>query len=84
MQIEPQGVEGVVHGRTIELDHELGLPAGHRVAVIVRALEHGPPQSAEDAIRRSAGGWNDDPEGLTDYLVWNRRQRKADRPEVQP
>ena len=31
-------------------------------------------------LRRSAGGWaNDDPEGLEEYLKWNRAQRKLSR-----
>ncbi len=35
-------------------------------------------------VRRSAGGWADDPEGLDKYLEWNRQQRKIGRPELDP
>ena len=44
-------IRGVVHGKTIELQEELGLPDGESVAVIVRRVL---PQG--EGIRRSAGG----------------------------
>ena len=31
-------VTGVIHGKTIELDQETGLPEGQRIAVDVRVL----------------------------------------------
>ena len=35
-------------------------------------------------LRQSFGAWEDDPEGLEEYLEWNRRQRKQNRPEINP
>lgn len=29
-----------------------------------------------EGLRRSLGGWADDPEGLDEFLEWNRQQRK--------
>jgi hypothetical protein len=70
-------LKGIVHGRTIELEQEPGLPDGQQVSVVVQPLE--PPEKQlppGEGIRRSAGGWADDPQGLDEYLEWNRRQRK--------
>src|SRR4051812_36907991 len=36
-------LHGVIHGKTIELEHEPGLPEGQRVAVEVHALDEPPP-----------------------------------------
>ena len=39
--------------------------------------------AAFEALKRAAGGWeNDDPEGLEKYLEWNRQQRKINRREI--
>ncbi len=35
-------VKGVIHEKTIELEHETGLPEGQRIAVEVRALDEPP------------------------------------------
>jgi hypothetical protein len=77
----PTTLKGVVHGNTIAFDGELGLPDGKQVIVIVQAAEASrlPPG---EGIRRSAGGWSDDVEGLEEYLEWNRRQRLQSRPEL--
>ena len=77
--------KGVVHGKTIELDEEPGLPDGQPVTVAIQAI---PPRSEQlapgEGIRLSAGAWADDPEGLDEYLKWNREQRKISRPEIDP
>jgi hypothetical protein len=76
-------LKGVVHGRTIELEQEPGLPDGQAVAVVLQPIQGGetrlPPG---EGIRRSAGGWADDAEALDEYLEWNRRQRKLGRREI--
>jgi len=36
-------IHGVIHGKTIELDREPGLPEGQRIAVEVRPLDEPPP-----------------------------------------
>lgn len=47
-------VHGVVHGRTIEVEEDLGVAEGQRVELQIRIVA----QRAEwgDCIRRSAGG----------------------------
>jgi hypothetical protein len=76
-------LRGIVHGKTIELEREPGLPDGQTVSVVVQPLEaHESPLPPGEGIRRSAGGWDDDPEGLDAYLEWNRRSRKRGRPEI--
>jgi hypothetical protein len=80
----PKTMSGTVHGKTIELEHELGLPDGQRVTVTV---EPTPPHESGaenplEALKRAAGGWSDDPEGLDRFLEWNRQQRKINRREL--
>ena len=53
-------VHGVVHGRTIELDEDLGLSEGQEVEVQVKLVTKNGTWG--EGIRRSAGGWNDHPE----------------------
>src|ERR1700676_5611098 len=73
-------MKGVVHGRTIELETEPGLPDGQAVSVTVEPVVPKDSQAALEALKRAAGGWaNDDPEGLEKYLEWNRQQRKVHR-----
>jgi hypothetical protein len=78
-------MKGIVHGKTIELQEEPGLPDGQEVSVTVEPLS--PVQSpnspaALESLRRAAGAWTDDPEELDRYLEWNRQQRKGSRPEI--
>ncbi len=72
--------KGTVHGKSIELEREPGLPDGQQVTVILQPLQATeqrlPPG---EGIRRSAGAWADDPEGLDEYMNWNRQQRKVSR-----
>ncbi|HEV3204979.1 MAG TPA: hypothetical protein VGY77_11375 [Gemmataceae bacterium] len=60
-------LKGIIHGKTIELEQEPGLPDGQTVAVTVQPLQDKrlPPG---EGIRRSAGAWADDPKGLEEYL----------------
>ena len=76
---------GVIHGRMIELEQDAGLPEGQEVTVTVRPLvRHEEKLAAGDGIRRSAGGWSDDTQGLDEFLQWNRKQRKIGRAEMRP
>ena len=78
-------MKGVVHGRTIELEDEPGFPDGQEVSVTVEPVSPATaPTSAAalEALRRAAGAWSDDTEGLDRYLEWNRQQRKGSRPEI--
>lgn len=75
-------LKGIVHGNTIELDRPSGLPDGQAVSITVRPLQEPKRLPPGEGIRRSAGGWSDDPQGLDEYLEWNRQQRKATHREV--
>jgi uncharacterized protein (DUF433 family) len=147
-------LKGIVHGRLIELEQDLGLPDGQAVTVALRyamivqpepipedipkaelwldrlvfdssilpgvrivkgtklaaeslvaEIERGasddtllrahPELTAADVealrvyarvpewIRRTAGAWAEDVEGLDDYLEWTRQQRKTGRREIE-
>jgi hypothetical protein len=84
MATDAQIRHGIVHGRTIELDQDTGLPDGQEVTVILQPGPQAKQLPPGEGIRRSAGGWSDDPEGLDRYLEWNRQQRKIGRPEIEP
>lgn len=75
-------LQGVIHGKTIELDQSPGLPDGQRVTVAVEPQVQETTDERLDALKRAAGGWSDDIEGLDRYLEWNRQQRKLNRPEI--
>ena len=77
-------LRGVVHGKTIELDQQPELPHGQQVTVILQPVAQAEELSPGEGIRRSAGAWSDDPEGLDEYLRWNRQQRKIGRREIEP
>jgi len=53
-------VRGVMHGRTIELDEDLGVAEGQKVEVQVKLFQTAPKWG--EGILRSAGGWADYPE----------------------
>ncbi len=74
-------LRGVVHGKIIELDEEVGLPDGQAVTVSVQPVGRRLPPG--EGIRRSAGAWADDAEELDKYLEWNRQQRKISRPPIE-
>ncbi len=76
-------LRGVVHGKTIELEQEPELPDGQEVTVILQPLVPSEEWPSGEGIRRSAGAWSDDPEGLDEYLRWNRQQRKIVRREIE-
>jgi hypothetical protein len=73
---------GIIHGKTIELQDEPGLPDGQKVLVTVRLAEQAQLPPGE-GLRRAFGGWaGDDEEELDKYLEWNRQQRKMSRPQI--
>ena len=53
-------VRGVMHGRTIELDEDLGVAEGQKVEVQVKLFQTAPKWG--EGILWSAGGWADLPE----------------------
>ena len=50
-------IHGRVHGKTIELDEELGVADGQEVEVQVKIVQ--PARKWGEGIFRSAGGWAD-------------------------
>jgi hypothetical protein len=76
---------GVIHGKTIELDHDVGLPDGQPVRVTIQPVPANPSRLPPgEGIRRSAGSWGDDPAGLDQYLEQLRQDRERDRPPIEP
>ena len=69
-------MKGVAHGKTIELENELGFPDGQPVVVTVHPLL--PPG---EGIRASAGAWADAGEEFDLWLEAMQRSRREDRPE---
>jgi hypothetical protein len=77
-------LKGVVHGKTIELEHESGLPDGQAVNVTIQPVAEAGQLAVGEGLRQSFGAWAEDTEELDRYLEWNRRQRKIGRAEVGP
>lgn len=78
-------LKGTIHGKTVQLDVESGLPDGQAVNVTLEptpAAESVRSAEAWDALQRAAGTWSDDVDGLDRYLEWNRYRRKVTRPEI--
>ena len=79
-------LRGVVHGKTIQLDDETGLPDGQQVTITVQPVSGTEVLAGRlppgEGISRSAGAWADDAEELDQYLEWNRQQRKVSRPPI--
>jgi len=76
-------ITGIVHGKTIELDEEPGLPDWQLVLVTLSRASAAPSDDeGREILRRAAGAWSDDIEGLDRYLEWNRQQRKNDRRDL--
>lgn len=74
MAIPSDHIRGVVHGRVIELEQELGLPEGQAVIVTVQ-----PALPPGEGIRQSAGSWSDNPREVEAWLAEMRRSRRAER-----
>jgi hypothetical protein len=70
----PDGLRGVIHGKTIELEQAPNLPDGQAVSVIVR-----PTQNSDDGLRRAFGAWSADADELDRHMAEIYQQRKSDR-----
>lgn len=74
-------VQGVVRGRTIELDDDLGVADGQQVEIQVRTVQ--PRHEWGQGIRRSAGGWADYPE-IDAIMETIQRERQLEcRPQLE-
>lgn len=77
---------GIEHDNMIELAGGPGLADGQEATVIAQppAAEDTPKKGLPpgEGIRRSAGAWSDDPEGLDEYIrtVYERRRAHQSRP----
>jgi len=80
MATNSSDLRGIVHGKMIVLQEEPGLPDGQEVTVSVKPVENRLPPG--EGIRRSAGAWADDPEGLDNWLEEMRRSRQLDHSEI--
>ena len=81
-------LRGIMHGRTIELDSEPGLPDGQPVTVVVQpenaALGGTGGASPGLSLGRAFGTWSEDAKELDEFLEWNRLQRRTGRMEITP
>jgi hypothetical protein len=75
-------LRGVIHGNTIELDRDSGLPEGQAVTVTVQPVSPEERLAPGEGIRLSAGAWADGGEELDAWLEEMRRSRQLDRPEI--
>ena len=75
-------MRGVVHGKTIELEEEPGLPDGQPVTVTVKPVSPQGRLAAGEGIRQSAGAWADAGDEVDAWLEEMRRSRQLERPET--
>ena len=69
-------INGKIHGKTIELDEDLGVPDGQEVQVQVTIVP--PARKWGEGILRSAGGWVDYPE-MDAIMEKIQQERKLER-----
>ena len=70
-------VHGIVHGKTIELDQEVGVPDGQKVEVTIQIIRTSPgTEPWGEGLRRSAGALADIP-GLDGDMEQILRERKT-------
>jgi hypothetical protein len=74
--------DGVIHGKTIELASEPGLPDGQIVSVVVNPVVSEGAVPIGDGLHRAFGGWAEDGDELDQFLEFARQQRAIRRPEV--
>jgi hypothetical protein len=72
---------GILRGRTIEFESEIGLPDGQPVSVVVLPTNSARPTAS---LQRAFGAWADDAESVDQFLAWNRRQRHVGGLEIEP
>ena len=69
-------IQGIIHGKTIELAEDPGIEDGQHVEVDVRIIS--PARKYGDGILRSAGGWGGHPE-LDTVMETIQLERKHER-----
>jgi hypothetical protein len=78
-------LHGRAHGKTIELDEDLGVPDGQVVRVTVEPLPSPAPEQMPpgEGLRRAFAAWAGDADDLDRFLEWNRQQRKVGRRSIE-
>jgi hypothetical protein len=84
MAHEPATLKGVIHGKTIELVEEPGLPDGAAVNVTLAPANGVEAFPAIQRPPRGFGAWAEDAEELDKFLAWTREMRKTPRREIEP
>lgn len=74
-------LRGIVHGRSIELEHPLPMPDGSEIELVVKRTSITTEQQKQ-RLEAIFGSCKQDSEDLDDFLSWNREQRKHSRPEL--
>jgi hypothetical protein len=67
-------LKGIVRGKIIELERDVGLPDGQEVSVLIQ-----PKLPPGEGLRRSFGAWSDDSEGVDRFVEETYRARESDR-----
>ena len=74
---------GVVHGKTIELSDDPGVPAGQQVEVVVKLLPATPPIWGE-GLRRCAGAmadqWTEEDDRILEEIYLERKRDRRPEP----
>ena len=69
-------LRGVVHGRTVELTEDLGVPDGEEVEITIKAVPT--PEPWGEGLRRCAGAfaadWTDEDDRILDAIHQERKQ----------
>jgi hypothetical protein len=72
-----KNMQGIVHGKTIELDEELGVPDGQKVEIAIQIPATAVPAKPwGEGLRRCAGALADIP-GLDEDMEQILRERKT-------
>jgi len=79
-------VHGVIHGKTIELDEDLGVAAGQAVEVQVKVVSPAPTERWGEGIARCAGAladeWTEEDDRIFEQIYHDRkRESRREIPE---
>jgi hypothetical protein len=70
-------IQGVVHGKTIELNEDLGLSEGQEVAIVVKPLPQ-TPRAPGEAWKRLAGlladEWTEEDDRILEEIYQSRKE----------
>ena len=78
-------IYGVVHGKTIELDEDLGVAEGQTVSLQIKIIALATSVKWGEGILRSAGGWADYPEmdAIMEKIQHDRKLERRPQMEVE-